>query len=285
MASTKATPLPSLWTSFKSSFYNPEFYKKIPSFSFGKAFGYLAAFVTLCYFMVLIGGGAYLWSNREKIESTVEDALDAYPADLELTFTNGKLSTNVTEPYFYPGSENTMEEGQNFFVVIDTKTPFSTQQFNDYDATVWLTADAVYVHEQNQGMRMYPYDAQMNFTLNRENIHENFEKIQPVIKKIALLSAVVVAVFTEGILLIYSLLYLLFPSLLYFILSQIHGKKHGFETCYKTAMYALTPVTLLQIIIVMVSTVSDLHMPPFLFTAVLLLTIFLNVREPKSSTK
>ena len=282
--SFKSTLLPGHFASIKNSFYNPEFYKKIPSFPFKKILAYLLLVVTLSYLFMIGKEAIFLYQNREKIQDGIEKIYTSYPAELELTFDKGTLTTNVQEPYFLPAEPfNTDYKVQGtspeYFAVIDTTTPFSQKQLEAYGAIVWLSGDTAYVQSSKE-TKLIPYPTDSSTVVNKDNfttfVDEIWEKIQ---NPLLVIGLVLLVVCNFGLFLAY-VTYLVMASLLYFFFSQVAGKKREYPQCYRLAAYALTPALLLQALIQAISLITPLQMPPFLFTAVLLLTVYFNVREP-----
>ncbi len=291
-----STPLPSVWRSLKNSFYNPDFYKQVPRFPFGKVMAYLLLITTISYISFLGTGAIQLWQDREEIQQEVGKILDSYPEGLELTFTDGHLTSNVQEPYFFPEegiekafeghAEVTIEDNApTYFVVIDTQTPFSVEQFQTYDSVIWLTGDVAYMQGENTDMSLYPYDKDLNQVVNRQTVEETIQDLLIKLKTPLIVAGSVLLVLGDFILFLYYFAYLAFAALIYYIFSQASGKKHEYPDCYRIATYALTPAWAINLLIQLLNLVVPISMPPFLFTAVLLLTVFFNVHHKDAASK
>jgi hypothetical protein len=136
----------------------------------------------------LVIGVPYM-SHRDQINTTIENILYFYPEELVVTIQDGKASTNVPEPYFIKFNDviptenwnssfkEGFEEGvamdadanlEEFnLLVIDTKTPFSAEQFKDYHALVWLTEDAVYTLSENDRTESTPLADSDDMIINK----------------------------------------------------------------------------------------------------------------------
>lgn len=290
----KASSQPGLIESFKSAFYNPEFYKRVPSFAFGKVMGYLLLLVTLGYVLMVGSGVYYVASHRTVIEQGIEAFKNAYPEELELTFDKGILTTNVAEPYFLPkepihwgdeGGPTINVQGPQYLVVIDTKTPFSQEQFKAYNVPVWLTKDTAYIlknpEDTGDNMEVLTYPNDKTVTIKKENVDaflsEAWKNLFPVVLTIGVIAFIALAVFVF----LFYCVYLLLATLPYFFASQIAGKKRSYPDCYRIAVYALTPAFLLEWLVMFCNFWFSLMVPPFLFTGVMLLTVLLNVKGEK----
>lgn len=298
MASSKSTTLPSLWSSFKQSFYSPGFYKQVPSFPFGKVMGYLLLIVTLGYLVFLGKSAIMLYQNRDEIQQGIDKILNSYPENLELTFKDGQLTSNVEEPYFFPseGIKKALDEksitvngedAPEYFVVIDTKTPFSLEQFKTYDSMVWLGKDTAYILKNGDEMQSYPYGNELNQVVNRQTVNDTVNLVFAKIKTPLIIGGSILLVLADFGLFLYFFAYLAFAALLYFFFSHFAGIKHEYPDCYRIAVYAVTPAWILSLFIQILSLVVPFGMPPFLFTAVLLLTVYFNVHHlgKQSSTQ
>jgi hypothetical protein len=286
----------SVWSSLKNSFYNPAFYKVVPSFPFGKVMGYLLLVSTLGYLVFLGQGAWFLYQNREQIEEGIDKAISSYPEDLELTFTDGKLSSNVQEPYFFPeegiqkffeGKEdiNVDSDTPKYLMVVDTKTPFTSEQFENYNTIVWMSGDTAYVEDKNRGLQAIPYQKDFNQVINKETVIEFGTKLLEKIKVPLIIAGSVALVVVDFGLFLFYAVYLLLASLLYFFFSQVAGKKREYVACYRIAVYAFTPALALSLLIQVIGLFVPLQMPPFLFTGILLLTVLINVKEQRATLK
>lgn len=277
------TSNPGQFASIKNSFFNPQFYKKIPGFPFGKVMGYVLLIVTITYVLMLGSGAVYLYQNRAKISDVIQKVYTSYPAELELTFDKGTLTTNVQEPYFFPTEPfNTGYEVQGtdaqYFAVIDTKTPFSQKQLEEYGAIVWLSGDTAYV-QNNEGTKLVPYPTDESLVVNKDNYTTFVDELWTKMQRPLLIIGLVLLVVGNFVFFLGYTLYLLLASLLYFFFSQVAGKKRDYPQCYSLAAYALTPALLLSLLVEGLNLLTPFEMPPFLFTAVVLLTVYFNVHE------
>lgn len=252
--------------------------------------GYLLLIVTLGYLVFLGKSAIMLYQNRAEIQQGIDEIVNSYPENLELTFKDGQLISNVEEPYFFPseGMKKALdqksitvngEDAPQYFVVIDTKTPFSLEQLKSYDSIVWLGKDTAYILKSDNEMQSYPYGNELNQVVNRQTVDDMVKLVLAEIKTPLIIGGSILLVLADFGLFLYFFAYLAFAALIYFFFSKVAGLKHVYTDCYRIAVYAVTPAWILSLLIQILSLVVPIGMPPFLFTAVLLLTVYFNVHH------
>lgn len=80
--------------------------------------------------------------------------INCYPNDLEAKITNGQAYTNVEEPYFIKSCEG--DQSQNL-MVIDTKTPYASDKFDEFKVASWVTKDSIVYKKNNYETRTYSF--------------------------------------------------------------------------------------------------------------------------------
>jgi len=203
--------------------------------------------------------------GKNEVNKFISDAQELYPQELEVVIKNGKVSTNAKEPYFLAVEEQKL-------IVIDTKTPFSTTKFNQYNALAWVSQDSVFIRDDSKGqLKTIDLSEVDDFTLNKAMVNEFFVKISPWFKFITPV-VIVGIVFGIYILYMFKLSYLLFLALLILILLKIIKKPVSYGSAYKVGLYAMT----LGLLLSTVMTVVKLPDVPFLFTLVTLSVVLFN---------
>src|SRR3989338_517303 len=132
------------FASLTHSVYSPSFYAALPQKTFWSSVWYLTRVTLLIFLIGALIALTLLIKNWDSINQTVVDTLNVYPEDLVLTFQDGQMTSNQAEPYFIETQEvvpekwrdDLLESGEfpKNIVVIDTVTPFSAEQFEDYDS-------------------------------------------------------------------------------------------------------------------------------------------------------
>lgn len=231
----------------KNSIYSPSFYSEISQKTLGSAFGY---FFLLILLLMVIRSIQPIYTvitdTQPKIKEMVNSAKNFYPKELVVKIKDGKVTTNVEEPYFIPfpfgmGKEIRNESSLGKFynlVVIDTQTSFSPSQFDKYESAAWLTKDAVYYKSSNRSEFKSLSDVS-DITINKALIDNLIDKVIPWLKFI---NPVFIVIIVIGFYIAYisRLVYLFFLAFLIWLLTKILKKSFTYGQSYKIGLYAMT---------------------------------------------
>ncbi|MGE5042090.1 MAG: DUF1189 family protein [Candidatus Levyibacteriota bacterium] len=258
----------------RNSIFSPEFYASIPKKSAFSALGY---FLLLSLLLTIIQSVqpfmAFVNYGQPEIQKFVNQAAEAYPSGLEVTIQKGQVHTNVQEPYVIPLPGNDNNGTYKNLVVIDTKTPYSSSQFNAYRTVAWVGKDTVFMVGDNNGqIKTVDLSKVSDFKLNRTSVDSFITQVKPWLK-------VITPVVAVGIILglfmlhVFRLLYLLFLALLIWLLAKIMKKNQSYGVSYKMGMYAMT----LGMVLEVVFDFAHFSGFPFLFTLVALGVVTINL--------
>lgn len=268
-----------------SSFYCPPFYQEVIKQSFWRALGY---YLLLTLILTLIGLASLFQTIGQQVPLTIQSfskqAIDFYPSELVININNGQVSTNVEEPYFVslPATDIKIDQPNNL-VVIDTKTPFSSTQFNQYKTLAWLTKDGLFYLNSNKGeIRGMDLSKVNEFKVDKNLVQDLANKFTPWLK---FLGPLLLFFAGLGIYLSFSfrLIYLLILSLIVWVVLIVIKRRLGYKQLYKMGLYALTPALILDQIIGLTRNFTNLYGFPFMFTIISLAVIFFNL--PKKQVK
>lgn len=273
-----------LFPTFKNSLYAPSFYQQIPSRSFKGSLGY---FLLLILFLTIISTITLLPTMLTEVPATLKqflnDAVNCYPDELQVTISRGKVTTNVAEPYFVPFclGEQTSADYNNL-LVIDTQTPFSSSQFNQYQTIAWLTKDALVYKERSYKVQIFDLSQIPEFKLDKATISSLAQKISPWLKFVgpALLLVMILGLY---IMYIFRLVYALFLALVIFLAAKLFKKALTYKDSYKMSLYAMTLPLLVELVIRSTSQWTNFSGFPFMFTLITLGVVFINYLKQKSS--
>ncbi len=270
----------------KSSIYNPAYYSEILT----KPFSYsLRYFLSLAALAALISTVIFSFVTLPKINKAigeiVPNILNYYPDDLEVTVKDGKVSTNVQEPYFIKlpadlkdsntGTEDkpAKEEIENL-LVIDTTAPLSLDTFNNYKTFVLLNRDSVIYRESSGSMKIQPLEQGFNGIVTKAKVSSAMDKITPYIKSISyiLVPFVFIGLFF-GSIFVY-LLYLLFGAAVIWLAAKIRNRNLGYGVSYRVGLHAITLGVILE--------ATVFHFFPnleftFFFTFIMLAVVWVNL--------
>lgn len=265
----------------KNSIYAPSFYQQIPSRSFKGSLGYfllLILFLTIISTITLLP--TMLFEVPAILQQFLNDAVACFPDELKLSINRGKVTTNVAEPYFVPFclGEQTSQDYNNL-LVIDTQTPFSSSQFNQYQTVAWLTKDTLVYKERDYKIQIFDLSQIPEFKLDRATINSLAQKISPWLKFVgpALLLVILLGLY---IMYIFRLMYALFLALVIFLSAKVFKKTLTYKASYKISLYAMTLPLLVELAVHSTSKWTNFDGFPFMFTAVTLGVVFFNYLKP-----
>lgn len=276
------------WRIFKSSVYDPSFYRAIGERKTSGAFGYFALLVLVASLIASANpiadvAGFVFQSSGEK-DALREEVLSIYPDELEITFKNGEISTNVSEPYSIPFPESLKDKGgedaeyPENLLVIDTGKSISADDFEALDTFVILGRDSVGVYQPGrkkvQIQNLENASAEY-FVLDKGRFTSLLGTAEGFARwfgfaLLFLIPFLVFSVWLSG-----YLLYLLFGALVIWIVAKIRGTPWGYGTSYKAGLHLLT----LPILYGVVSSppfIPELHIH-FFFTGLLALAAVINL--------
>lgn len=267
----------------KNSIYSPEFYRNLPKSTLGKAFAFYFLFAFLLSFLQAAIMLPQLFGVQTEIDKVSKQLINTYPKDLEVRIKDGKVSTTVKEPYTVPlpPSASSADQPQNL-IVIDTKTPYSSTQFREYDTITWLTKDSLFYKEGSDDTSIRSVDLKNveEFTLNKTLLLTIKEKAQPFMIYVGPFLGVLLFI---GLLFlsIFRLLYLALLALLLIILAKLSKRELKYAQAYTIALYVVTLPLILTTLLSLTQPYLHLNPLPFLFTILSLIVFYCNFIYPK----
>lgn len=259
----------------KNSIYSPEFYSQISQKSFGKSVGYfllLVLILTAIKSLTLIGPLIFELPNQ--LQTIIKETVNCYPEDLEIKISSGQVTTNVKEPYFIDSCEMAQDTNQPL-LVIDTNTPFSKTQLDQYKTVAWLTKDSIVHKKSDLETRSYSLTEIKDFKLNKAFVDSLSSMISPWLKFAG--PAVMFLAFI-GIYLSYDfkLIYLLALTTVIWLLAKIFKKTLPYGQSYKLGLYAMTLGLIVELLVSLTSNLTGFSGFPFMFTIITLGVVFIN---------
>lgn len=264
------------------SIFSPEFYADIQKQSLASGLKYFFLLILL-----LAGINTLVLSYElgikvpQEIRSFINQTLNSFPAQLEVDIDEGQVTTTAAEPFFIPFPQfdsETKGESLNNILVIDTKTPFSATQFNQYKTLLWLTKDSLFYQNRDFDQRSIDLSKVENVKINRSFVFEIVGKINPWLKWIGpvLILMVFVGLFLG---LSFKLVYFLFLAVLIYFLAAIFKWGLNYSASYKTAIYASTLSLFLDLILFNTGIYTNVYGFPFLFTLTSLCIVTINLQN------
>ena len=275
----------------RASLHDPSFYREAKDARASQALKYFALLVLIASVVttVWLGVSFFSWASRTgDIRELRDTALSIYPDELVLDYRDGRVTSNVEEPYFIPtpkefrntaaepGSERTPAN----LVVISTKSPVTPADFGRYDTSVILAGDSLWINDTRKGkIEIQPFDSRIRtpFTLNKGVLASYADKLISILKPIVigmflLLPFILFPVFMAG-----YLFYLVFGALVVWVIGKIRSVDLTYGQSYKLGLYLMTA----PLIYGFLSDFIPHTKIPFLFTAILAIAASVNLVPPK----
>ena len=257
-----------------ASVYSPPFYAAMPARPGGQALLYyllLVLVLTLVYSLASVLPVALeLHAAGPKL---LDQAVSAYPDQLQVRIDNGRVSTNVPEPYVI--SAGGTDSPRNL-LVIDTKTPFSVAQFDRYDTVMWLTSDSLVVQDQNPQLRTIDLSQIPQARLDKAFVLDIASQIRP---WLALIGPTIflLGLFSVYVVYLMRLLYLVVFALVIWLAARLlkHGWSYG--VAYKAGLYAMTLPLIWGTLVGLTSGYTGFDGFPFMFSLLTLAVVVVNL--------
>ena len=251
-----------VWTSIA----HPSRYREFQKESFWASVRYLYWLLTLTVFVtmftVLVGFFLSFPEVRQSVAVVEQDLPNLYPAELVVTLKNGKIETNVHEPYFIDLPARWQDflrtqEGMNIqgreagelpphFVTIDTNA--RVEDYSLDKSFVLVTRTAIVLPDKDTSYRVFSLgEAEQDFTMKRELYDQFVTAATPFVRAVPSLLAVLVVVgfllfpfIGSAFAVLGYLCYLLVLVLLVWVVAALMGRKAGYASLYKLSFNALT---------------------------------------------
>lgn len=280
----------------KSSIYNPAYYSEILNQPFSSSLKY---FLSLAALIALFSTIVFSFTTLPEINKFINEispkVLNYYPDNLEVTVKNGKVSTNVTEPYFIKMPAEIKSEFQNSnnnstktspdltkidnLFVIDTISPLTMDSFKNYKTFVLISRDSV-AYVDNNAVKIQSLDQSINAVINKGKISSALNEIMPYIKIIpfVLVPSVFIGWWIGFI--IGNLIYLIFGAFVIWLAAKIMKKELEYGKAYQVGLHAITLSVILD---AMVFWFFPQLKFTFLFTIIMLVIVWVNLKPAVDS--
>lgn len=272
--------------------YSPETYAEVVAKPTGKMVAFFLKFALILLLISVVASiSSFIKAGESitgKLPTTIDTALDVIPSTLQVHIVDGKVSTNAKEPvYIKASSSNSNKQFQNL-VVIDTKTPFTAEQFQNYHTVAWLTKDSVIYYSQYDAspgaspqasnIQVAPLTDVKNVTLSKAYLQSLVNKYKPwlrfLLPLLGILGLIGLYLFHAG-----KLIYLFFPALVLLLGAKLMKVNIRYRQAYRVAIFASVPVFVLQTIF---RDVVHTPWPTFTTTALILIVALVNLGKAKS---
>jgi len=242
---------------FWRSLTEPAYYQDVFRAKFSFSFKYLTSLFFLTSLVTGLGLGLRLVRLIPQTPNFVQTAKKAivttYPAELILTLKDGKIFSNVDEPYFIelPTQAGVPTSGLKHFLEVDTQG--GVADFTKLESAFVLTADSIVAADSAGSYKVMPLNEVLKkvpngTSLTKTSIEALLTGAEPYLVKVLpkiLLALTLAAVFVypplrTGWYLVGSLIVLAPFSLVLFILAKLVKRQITFVKVYQLTMHGLT---------------------------------------------
>lgn len=243
-----------IWDSISSR----SFYHGVSSHTNKQAWKYFILINLLVSILIYIGfviSTIPLFNELSKPES-IKTFTDIFPKDLEITLKGGKLSTNQPEPYVVPLPKDLVDpkKPQKInLITINASSDFSYDVFVDSHSLAYATKDIIAYSDSHGEIKINSLKNVDDFVLNKNEFDSKVYKIVEIIKKLALIMLVTLAITYFVFTVISSIIFLALMSLIVWIIDMIIGTKNNFRKIFKEGLYLITPILILDIIVLLLN--------------------------------
>lgn len=246
-----------------NSLTKPSYYKDIKDAKFSFSLKYIFSLFLLTSLILGISISVRILSFIPQAPKFAQDTksflVETYPTELKLTLKEGKITTNVKEPYFIDLAEDKKMVVAPFTHLIAIKTKGTSDDIKDLSSLLLITEDSLIVSEGTQSasyraidlkdaLAKIPSGVSMDKTLFT-SILDKFTpealKIMPrIIMAIALLFFIFYPLIRGTFGLLFQAVFLLPAALILFIVAKLLKKNLTFTKMYQMSLQGLTiPVT------------------------------------------
>ena len=263
----------------QDSIYSPKFYSAVLTKSFKSSLGYfllLALVLTIINLIPLIK--PFFVELPNAVDQRANQILDCYPKELEIKVSAGQVSLNKEEPYFITSCEG--DKSQKL-VVIDTKTSYSTSQFDTYKVFAWVTKDSVIFKKSDLETRTYSLSKVNDLKLNKDFLDSLKNKFYPYLK---FLGPIFLFFTFLGIFLSFNfrLLHLLLLASLIWLLGKLFKKTVSYGQSYKLGLHAITLGLIVDLVANLTGRWTYFYGFPFMVSVLTLGVVVVNFLLPKN---
>ena len=237
---------------FKRIFWNsltkPSYYKDIIEAKFSFSFKYLLSLFLLTSFIIGVSLSVrvlnFISQSPKFVESTKAFMVETYPKELKLTLKEGKIVTNVKEPYFINLPENNK-------IAISTKG--KAEDIKNLKALFLLTSDSLVISDNVDSYKVIPLSETLakipnGVAMDKTLFVSILDQFAPYalksLPKIIIAISILILIFyplIRGVFgFVFEALFLLPATLVLFVGVKILKKKLTFAKTYQMSLHGAT---------------------------------------------
>ncbi len=244
---------------FVKSLTSPKYYRDVLKAKFSFSLKYLVLLLFLVNLIITVKIGIFVYKYYPKAAPFVAEVkqvvVDFYPKELILTIKKQKISTNVKEPYYIDFPKQIAEPVSKVYkhlIVIDTKG--KVDDYSKYSSVILVTADKMVTpDDQNKGnyqiipladkLAEVPDGTKVDkklYDVGIQKILPYFDRVAKWIYILVLAGLILLPFAATGFGLLGKLFYLLWTTVLLWLLVKILKKKLDYSEIYRLGIHGLT---------------------------------------------
>lgn len=246
-----------IFNEIKDSTYNPSYYNSfLKNDSLKSSIKYLAKLSLIIALLGTLVFSFFIPKISSNIQNVIISSLESYPADLVLSVKNGVASINKPEPYIVTldkkikdGFNKNQKVSYDNIVVIDTKTPFSLEQFQKYSSFILLTkTELISVKDSSGSIQIMPLSKFGNFEISKAWLLEKESWFFNILPKIIL--AIVPLIYIILFLMNFSgtLLVVFLYAFMIWLMSKVAKVELSYKKSYILGLHLATPIIIFNTI-------------------------------------
>lgn len=274
-----------LFRTIKKSIYDTDFYLAAKTERYSVALKHYTIFILCLAFVIAIP----LYVTLGVVSSEIKEAggirarvLALYPDELVLDVKDGRVTSNVEEPYMIAAPEEFAGEMNKNLLVISTHSSIVPADFDRYDTLAILGSDALWTRDAGRKkIEIQRFDQLKHepFVINKEQATEWADMVLRIGKTIltTLLILLPLLIFTA----LWSgyLLYLIFGACVIWLMAKIRKADLTYGQSYKIGLYLLT-LPILYSMLTLIWPLTLLRVP-FGFTLIFAAVAYTNLAPKK----
>lgn len=231
------------WQLTKESVYSPEFYASLRQKSFRFSDVYLLKLLSIFALLsTALIAPAFLTFVRVAEESFEDQLVSRLPESFLLTVKDGVALTNIEQPFKIPEKEISLDgaSARTSFVVIDTRKPFTPEQFKAQNTIFWIAKDGM-ASKDNQAVEFTSFkelDADVAVSKADVMTFSGYLKKTASVLRFAIVPITFFLVLIGNI--IGNALYLIFGALVVMLVGKLQGYSFKYGESYRIGMHLLT---------------------------------------------
>ncbi len=263
----------------RKSIYDREFYTALKTSTFVSAFKYYSFLILSVSLIISLSLGAFLFlflSHDEKIENIRTDILALYPDELTLHFQDGKMTSNVSEPYAIPVPSSWNLQYPKNILVIKTKDTIVKEDFQRYETNILLGNDSLWIYDSGKkSIEIKKVDGfiKEDTLITRDVVTKIIDTVFSIGKKVFVILLFFLPFFIFVYYFSFYLFYLIFGAVIIFLIAKIFDQSITYGQAYKIGLHLITVPVLYDLL--SVASLSIIHIP-FGFTLILIVMTYLN---------